>query len=141
MGVSHPPRLANSQRPPGHGHRSKGRQPTVITVVTEQKLPTPERSVIAVTETIERQPHYRIRVELDTVLGEARGEMRVMVLNSEQPTAFIRSSLPVKLARQVVRVRVDREDPRLMAEQFQVQLERLPVCNVGGRVLQIAEML
>ena len=63
MGVKIAPGFANSLSAARHGDGPQRAQPFIAAVVGEQKLPAPDCSVVAKTQTVHDDAHHRRRVE------------------------------------------------------------------------------
>src|SRR5438132_11629222 len=99
-----------------------------------QELPTPAGTVEAVTGAVEADadggpPH--------DVLGQAAGEVRVVVLHGDPGQGLLFSPA----GRRVVGVQVVDEMPRLDAAQFAVPRDRLLPCAQRVRMIQVAQVM
>ena len=120
--------------PPGSptGRRCARRsQPLEVDV---EELATPQRAVAPVAEAVEGDPEDALGA---AVLGEARGDVRVVVLHAPQGQVGLERPLRAEvLGMQVVDDDVGRD-----AEQPAEVLDRLAERGVRGRVLEVAEVV
>ena len=127
------PRLADRRLAAGERHGLEVRQALEPVEVAAQQLAAPERSVGAVPRAVEDE---RERGPLLAVLGEARGGVRVVVLDADE----LRVLLERPFRREVLGVEVVGDDVGLDAEHREVEREVAAERRVRGRRVEVAEV-
>ena len=129
--AGHPPRLAHGCVAAGQAHRPEVPRPLEAAKVAGEDLAAPDRPVGAQSRPVEDRADRRPAL---TMLGEAGGEMRVVVLNPRQANAL--ALLRIR-GRAVVGMQIVGHDGGIDGEQ---PLEvRDPLC-VGAHGLGVAEV-
>ena len=80
-GACHAPRLVHGTRAAGHAHRPQRRRALERHEVADQHLAAPDRAVRPVARAVVDRTHRRA---LEAVLGEARRQVRMVVLDARQ---------------------------------------------------------
>ena len=94
-----------------HPHRAAGADALEAAEIADQQLAAPDRAVGAVAGAVEDRADRRAGL---AVLGQSRGQVRVVMLHADQLDAL---ALERVLGRQVVRVQVVGDDLRLDREE------------------------
>ena len=131
---AHPPRLQDRGDSARHRHGREMADSLETTEVRDEELPSPQRAVGAVAESVERQRQHGAD---PAVLGEARRDVRVVVLHADGSEIEVRR----ELAREVLRVKIVRDDfGRHRIERAEV-VDRLHERPVRGEMLEITDVV
>ena len=130
----HAPRLADRRDTAGHRRRAEVCDAFEAAEVGDDHLATPHGSVGAVAEAVEGEPDDRIGA---AVLDHARRHMRVVVLHTDRGELL----LGCMLRRQVLGVKVVRDDLGAHAVERREMLNGLEKRGVRGEMLEVAEMM
>ena len=133
--AGHPPRLAHGTLPAGHAHRAQRGGALERHEVADEDLSTPDRAVGAVARAVVDRSDGRA---FEAVLGEARGQMGVVVLDAREVRAV---QLEGERRRGVVGVQVMRDQLGPQREQALEMADPLPVGEQGRVVLEIADVV
>ena len=117
------------------------REAPVIAIVGQQELSAPDCAVVAEAQSIESDAEHRGRIQCDTVLGEAAGDMRVVMLDLQRGVAHPRLPAAGKLGRQVFGMEVDAECRGGWLEDRPIERQILLVVGERRGVFQIALVL
>ena len=131
----HSPRLTDGGRAAGHPHRPQPAGALVAAQVADQQLPTPHGAVGTEAGSVEDRPDRR---RGDTVLGQASGEMGVVVLD---PDELHLVELQRVLGRQVVGMQIVRDHLRRHGEHPLEVTDPLQIRRQRRQVLQITDVM
>ena len=105
----------------GHRDRRKAASRSVSAIIGEQEFAAPERRRLAPADAVERDAEHRRRIERAAVLGEASGDMGVMMCTSISGRPSVTRVRAPSLRREVFGMAVGREDRRRVIEQRRVE--------------------
>ena len=136
----HPGRVAHGGVPSGQRHRRKVPDPLDRGVGPEQQLAAPDRAVVPIAGAVEGEPEHRL-AHRPRMLGQQRGEMRVVVLHQQDSSPRRLRPLARPAVRQVPRMQVGhhrlRSHPSQRAEHVDRAFQRLQ----GRQRADVAEVL
>jgi hypothetical protein len=127
LGIEVAPRLAAGRVAAEQPHRPQRAQPLAATVVGAQELASPQRAVVAEADAVEGHAEHGRLVQAAAVLGQARGDVSVVMLDRDQRQALGAGAIASDRGGVVVGVAVAREHPGRVA----VQPSQAPQLRVG----------
>ena len=136
----HPPRLADRGSAARHRHGHQAAGSLEAGQIRDQELAAPDRAVGPVPGPVEGDADDRAVL---AVVGEAGGDVRVMVLHADELNAgqFTISQVDRVRRGQVVRMQVVRDELRLDVEEALEMLDAIGERPQRLRVLQVADVV